>query len=59
MLELADRVARLTIRPKDGSAEHGASLDAEIQKITAEIEQMAPNMKANERYFHSSAYRAE
>ncbi|KAF8342909.1 cohesin complex subunit psm1 [Cantharellus anzutake] len=31
---------------EDGSASHGAELDADISKIISEIEQMTPNMKA-------------
>jgi structural maintenance of chromosome 1 len=36
-------------RGQNGSAEIGAELDAEITRLTGEIERMAPNMKAMER----------
>lgn len=34
---------------QDGSAETAAEFDAAITKLNAEIERMAPNMKAMER----------
>jgi structural maintenance of chromosome 1 len=40
----------LTVRHQDNSAGRAAEFDASIAKLTADIERMAPNMKAMERY---------
>ena len=37
---------------KDGSADAGAEFDSSIAKLSSEIERMAPNMKAMERFVH-------
>ncbi|KAG9099517.1 Structural maintenance of chromosomes protein 1 [Ceratobasidium sp. 370] len=44
---------------ENGSAEVGAEMDAEIAKITGEIERMAPNMKAMDRLDDVEAKLAE
>jgi structural maintenance of chromosome 1 len=40
----------LTVRHQDNSAKRAAEFDASIAKLTADMERMAPNMKAMERY---------
>ena len=37
-------------RIQDGSAEALAEIDSQISKVNAEIERLAPNMKAMDRY---------
>ena len=43
-------LSKLTSPLQDGSAEAGAEFDVSIAKLTNEIERMAPNMKAMERF---------
>jgi structural maintenance of chromosome 1 len=44
-----DAVLSTDVHSKDGSPEAAAEFDASIAKLSAEIEQMTPNMKAMER----------
>jgi len=41
---------KLIIRSQDGSADAAAEFDDAIAKLNAEIDRMAPNMKAMERW---------
>lgn len=58
-LENEDKEVRVTYHPRgvvtgtrvqDGSAEALAEIDSQISKVNSEIEHLAPNMKAMDRY---------